>query len=209
MTFELPKDIQRHVRNHVLKCVIPFAVLEITLIFILAFLGHMLFSTSVIGFRILCYFLVLIVPFFITKFPLKLIDRSWYGEIIQVDIKSRTVVYGSTRLNLRNEQAVLLMIKTPEREVLHKEALICDQAPQRPGVQDGELIKSKLENHATEYQVGDTVYHFYGLKQLLVIHKNKYEFSRCLICSQNNAGDRDICWHCGHSLIKNPPDIKY
>ena len=209
MKFDLPKDIQHHVRNNILKCVVPFAVLEISLIFTLIFFGHVLFPTSLIGIRILCYFLVLIVPFFLTKFPVKLIDRSWYGDIIKVTVKSRTAIYGTTKLNLRSEQAVLLTIKAPDGEILRTEAMVCDQRPHHPGIQNGEINQSKIENHATEYQIGDTVYHFYGLQQLLVIHQNKYEFSRCLICSQNNAGDRDICWHCGHSLIKNPPDIKY
>ena len=201
----LPKDIQKHVRTNVLKCVIPFAILEIVLGIILFFYGKTLFPTDVKGFQILCYFLVLTIPFFITKFPFKIIDRSWSGEIIQVQYKSRLTAYWGGRLRARTEQVVIIKVRMPNGEILRKEAMICEQRPFRPGVADGEVVTSKLENHLSEYEIGDTVYHFYGLKQLLVVRKDKQNFVRCLVCSQSNTNDREECWGCGHSLIKDVP----
>ena len=170
---------------------------------ILFFGGTALFPTERNGVRIFCYFLVLTVPFFITKFPFKIIDRSWSGEIIHVQYKSRLTAYWGGRLRARTEQVVIIKVRTPDGEILRKEAMVCEQRPFRPGVADGEVVTSKLENHLSEYEVGDIVYHFYGLKQLLVVRKRKQEFVRCLVCSQSNTNDRETCWDCGHSLIKH------
>jgi hypothetical protein len=208
MRFELPADIRRYVRGKVLRCVLPFAFLELAFALALIFFGHKLFSTDVIGFRILCYFLVLMAPFPVTRFPFAILDRSWYGEIVDVEVKSRYSAHGSARLTLRSEQVILLKIRTPEGEILRKEATVCDQRTSRPGLDDVGLIKSKAESHTSEYRIGDTVYHFYLVKQLLVVHKDKYAFCRCMLCAQSNAEERNTCWNCGASLMKKPPKLK-
>ena len=201
----LPEDIQKHVRKNVLKCVIPFSFLEIAFTIILIFFGNTLFPTKVKGFQILCYFLVLIAPFFITGFPFKIMDRAWCGEIIGVQYKSRLTAYGGARLRARTEQVVIIKVKTADGEILQKEAMVCEQKPFHPEIADGDVVTRKMENYVSEYQVGDTVYHVYGLKQLLVIRKDKQNFVRCLVCSQSNTNDRDTCWDCGHTLVKDAP----
>lgn len=76
----LPQDIQKYVLKNVLKCVIPFAILEIVFGIILFFYGKALFPTDVKGFQILCYFLVLTIPFFITKIPFKILHKQLVTE---------------------------------------------------------------------------------------------------------------------------------
>jgi hypothetical protein len=201
MRFELPADIRRYVRGKVLRCVLPFAFLELAFALALIFFGHKLFSTDVIGFRILCYFLVLMAPFPVTRFPFAILDRSWYGEIVDVEVKSRYSAHGSARLTLRSEQVILLKIRTPEGEILRKEATVCDQRTSRPGLDDVGLIKSKAESHTSEYRIGDTVYHFYGLSELFVIGQRRSVNVNCVVCGSENPRTSTHCHHCGHTLL--------
>ena len=82
----LPEDIRKIVTRSVAKRVIPCIILEFILLWYVILFGEMSFKMVGIEVRILIYIALILLPFIITGVPLKLIDRSWKGEIVAINV---------------------------------------------------------------------------------------------------------------------------
>ena len=87
---DLPNDLKSHIRRVILKRAIPCAILLAACGILLFFLGERIFNMENVQMRILCYIVVMLIPFVVTGVPMKLIDRTYCGEVIEARVK-RTV----------------------------------------------------------------------------------------------------------------------
>ena len=110
----LPDDIQRIVRNFVLKRVIPFVSIEIIVISYILILGEESFKIVDRTPRILIYLALVILPLFIFGMS-KLIDRSWSGEIVKINVEAG---YESSGRHLFNANYLILTIKRDDGKII-------------------------------------------------------------------------------------------
>ena len=85
----LPDDLQRYVKSRMIKKTIFFSLLEAVVITVLVLWGDILLgsATGTVLF-ILCALLIL-VPFFVTKIPFCLLDKTYFG-VIELQLRMET-----------------------------------------------------------------------------------------------------------------------
>ena len=189
----LPEDIRKIVTRSVAKRVIPCIILEFILLWYVILFGEMSFKMVGIEVRILIYIALILLPFIITGVPLKLIDRSWKGEIvaINVDMGLDRSVNGK---GVREVSYLVLKIKRDDGKIVDHTVSVFSLGYTM------QSSRAKSEFAEDDYAVGDKVYHYYGIKRLLIIHKDNSR--ECVICGSNNPEKNDRCFYCGHSIIK-------
>lgn len=189
----LPEDIQRKVVNSIIKKVFPCIVLEIIIVLYIVFWGEKSFKMVDLGVRVLIYVVLIIVPFVVTGVPLKLIDRSWKGEIVAINVNMGLVRSVNGR-GVRDGSYLILKIKRDDGKIIEHTLNVFTYANAMKS------NRARSEFAEDDYAVGDKVYHYYGIKRLLIIHKDKSR--ECVICGANNPEHNDRCFNCGHSIIK-------
>jgi hypothetical protein len=189
----LPEDIRKTVTLSVAKRVIPCAVLEFIMLWYVIFFGEMSFRMVGIEVRILIYIVLILLPFIITGVPLKLIDRSWKGEIIGINVKMG-LVRSVNGKGVRDGSYLSLQIKRDDGKIVDHTVSVFSLGYTM------QSSRAKSEFAEDDYAVGDKVYHYYGIKRLLIIHKDNSR--ECVICGSNNPDKNDRCFYCGHSIIK-------
>jgi len=103
-----------------------------------------------------------------------------------------------TRQYAQVDNVIVLVIKKDNGKIIEKEILSSNEKEIKNYIQNPE----NSENYACEYCVGDVVYFFSALKELLVDHNRKIEKNRCVICGTENPKENNMCLLCGHSLFK-------
>ena len=197
----LPKDIVKYVNKEIARCISIFAILEIVAI-VISILTYEYFTKSInLIFYIIVVIFLFAVPFFVSRFPFKLIDSSWHGVVTEVTVKTETGTYtaAGTKAFPYDKNVIYLKVKRDDGKELRIPAREFG-IRSHPGFSvpnEGDVTK-----HLNDYSVGDQVYHFYGLKHNRIIKKN-YEMIECVVCGAKNSNERDDCINCGHSLIKN------
>ena len=192
----LPDDLQKIVVRSVLKRLIPFGFVEILVISYIILWGEKSFKMIDVTVRMLIYVALVVIPFFIFGMP-KLIDRSWRGEIIKINVEAG---YESSGKSLFHVNYLILTIKCDDGKIIDRTVNAFNTGRTRPTIDKSNLSSGKAEYVEDDYAVGDMVYHYYGLPHLLVLHSNN---SRdCVICGANNPDKNDRCFFCGHSIIK-------
>ena len=187
----LPSDIQRLVIASVLKRVIPCVIVEIVVVWYIAFFGETSLRMVDQSVRVLIYIALMILPLVFTGVPLKLIDRSWKGEIIAIEVESNFSA-GLKRLYEVNQ--LVITIKRDDGKIIERSVKDFSNASTK------NMSRGKVEYAEDDYAIGDKVYHYYGVPHLLVVHADK---SRdCVVCGANNPYSNDRCFNCGHSIIK-------
>ena len=141
------------------------------------------------------------IPFFVSGFPFKLIDRSWHGVVTDVIVKSETGTYtaAGTKAFPYDKNVIYLKVKRDDGKELRIPAREFG-IRNHPGFtvpNEGDITK-----HLNDYLIGDHVYHFYGLKHNRIVKQN-FEMIECVVCGTQNTNVRDDCINCGYSLIKN------
>ena len=193
----LPKDIQKVAKRAVLKRAIPFTAVEILVISYIHLYGETSFK-MVEGFvKPLIYAALVVLPFFIFGMQ-KLIDHSWRGEIIKINVHAG---YDSSNRHLFEARYLILTIKREDGKIIdHTVNAFAGRHTLLTTYVKSNLSSGKSEYAEDDYKVGDRVYHYYGLPKLLIVHSNKS--SDCVICGANNPEANDRCFFCGHSIIK-------
>ena len=114
-------------------------------------------------------------------------DRSWYGRIIEVDVKDVKI---SKTFRERKREAgdsiQYVMVETPDKK-LHT----CEI------YDDGRIYSSRARN----YNLGDTVVHVYGCEYLRpVVHPDHGKPQVCVVCGFKSDATAEKCEECGHTL---------
>ena len=197
----LPKDIVKYVNKETTRCISIFAILEIVAI-VISILTYEYFTKSInLIFHIIVVIFLCAVPFFVSRFPFKLIDSSWHGVVTEVTVKTETGTYtaAGTKAFPYDKNIIYLKVKRDDG----KETCIPAREfgiRSHPGFSvpnEGDVTK-----HLNDYSVGDHVYHFYGLKHNRIVKQN-FEMIECVVCGTQNTNVRNNCINCGYSLIKN------
>ena len=185
------KNFESHRVRFVMKRVLPCTILWVIITAVLIFWGEPIFQTNNLAFRIVCYVIVLLVPFLATGIPLELIDRTFYGTIKKVMV---TTTAEHDALS-RPQRAHVYTSKNTIRLTV--------EAP------DGKLIRKTVHSGRAEkqefldtYHEGDTVLHVYGTHTTVVLPKPSDTTVTCAVCGNSNSVTDDTCRECGHTLIK-------
>lgn len=181
-----------------------FALLEIVIIILLVLVGERLFSALGDVGQMLCYIVLLALPVAITRFPIKLIDKTWSGEVTKVDVQTVSAFTneGKPRRYTQNE-VYLTVQRTDGRIVSHKVEVFGAKTDRAAAIAMDSYTAVKPEHFLDKYKVGCTVYHFYGIKRLFIINPEQKDITMCIVCGRENRADADVCWDCGYSLIKD------
>ncbi len=188
---KLSKDLKRYVTNCILKRIIPFVILTVALIVVLVLWGNVIFKTDNKVFQCSCYVLTMLLPFAVTGVPFKLIDKTYFGKVIKVDVvtalDSKSAVKVGGDMMWYNKNTIFLTV-------------LLDNGKQiKTKVYEGE---AKLEQYINTYKEGDRVFHLYGTKTTIVFPKESETHVQCSVCGASNDTSEKICRICSHTLIK-------
>lgn len=201
----LSADVVKYVKKKVIRCIVLFVLLSCITVAISILTWDYFSAKTPLAFHICVICLINIVPFAVAKFPKVLIDKTWSGEVVGVNIKTKSDAFsaGGKTYSYTNHQIVLDVKKENGKTVkinikdVGEPNTVITKALGYAVPNQGDI--KKFENY---YSVGDKVYHFYGLKHYYVDKKN-IEFYDCVICGCENPKDREMCINCGHSIIKD------
>lgn len=186
----LPKDLSSYRTKRILKGVIPFAISEAVLITALILWGDTIFTTDHKAVIISCSILVLLIPFAITGVPFKLIDSTYCGTVKKVDVVTTTDNQSSVKPSLEQsylKNTIYLTVEKPDGKCICKK------------VYSG---KASLQQNINTYREGDKVFHLYGTNTVIRLPDASDTTVSCTVCASSNETQKDLCRHCGHSLIK-------
>ena len=201
---KLPEDIERYLQKKTINRIAKCVAFELAIMFLLAFMGERLFSALGTVCQIIAYIALMVIPFIVTGVPLKLIDRSWQGEVTNVEVKTTAAFTKDVKAKQYTENSVWLTIKKSNGDI------ICEKAASFPLREKqyshtqafGEIKDIKPEHFLGKYNVGVKVFHFCGFEHLLIVDENNKSTTSCIVCGQDNDQSRKKCWWCGYSLIK-------
>ena len=179
----VPRDLRKKAAVGVLWKFIKFAIaLAVTLVFL--DLIYQSLSKTDIGNISGTIFVILVIPFIYCRFPMNLIDRDWYGEIIGFETKN-------------NERR--LFDKRDKIDSFEIHALIREP--------NGKLHTCRIyddgQSHTNQeqvYKAGDKVVHVYGMDYLMPVRDNKERSTVCTYCGFKHPYGTKLCRECGCSM---------
>ena len=200
----IPKDIQNYVKKKVMSKVLFFVGLEVLAVALNVFIFDSLSSRLEGWIHILVIIALQIVPFVISKFPFNIIDQPWCGEIVDVNIKTKTDAFfaGGKTHSYTNHQIMLDVKKENGKLVTIKAKEVGEPNPETTWLL-GYTVPNQgnIKAFLNYYSVGDKIYHFYGVPNYYIVKKESNK-NNCVICGTQNTIESDRCLNCGYSLIK-------
>ena len=200
---KLPKDISGYVKKKVLRRLLCLLALLALFAAANVYLWSKLREIDNINNDVYVYFIVIsiILPFLISGVPLKMIDKSWRGEVIAVDITEETGAYARGKSVAPYTKHVIIL------KVKKDNGTVCDVRAAEYGIKNhllGEAVPNEgnIKHHMNDYHAGDLVYHFYGIPHNFVVSSDVTKPTNCVICGYQNKNEDEKCFNCGHSLIK-------
>ena len=192
MKYYVPKDVKRFVLKKRLARIIPFICIEVlaaVLLFFAPFLRDVSNLNKILTFSAVTLFCCLIIGV-----PLKIIDRSWAGEVTRVQYRKvrKSSTPGKPSVASWRQQdfelfnAFELSIKTDNGRIIKRKA--------------GEKLLIFTPNDKEEYQPGDYVVHVSGTSNTVIL--NRKDNIRCAVCGASSEKGSEICHCCGYHLIK-------
>ena len=187
---QLPKDLSLYRKKRILIRLIPCVALLCVFSAILFLWGDILINTDVIEFKVSCYIIIMLIPFAITGVPYNLIDSTYCGRITKIDVVTTTdndCSFKPTMEHLYLKNTIYLHIEKSNGKTVCKKAYIG---------------KAKLQQNLDTYKVGDTVFHLYGTKYVILLPQSANITVNCPVCGCSNSVEDNKCRKCNHSLIK-------
>ncbi len=192
----IPKDLRTYAEKMFFRKLIPFVILEALFILILVFFGDLIFG--IIDSRAamtVCYIITLIVPFLISGFPFKLMDRTIYGVVEDIEVVQAMTAYKDSAEGMMTCDNLVIHIKNYDGKTIKRTV--------KKSSADGDNKDRGLheDKHLSDrYAVGDKVFHLYGTKKYVRMGQNSID---CTVCDCNNDISSDTCRRCGHTLISD------
>ena len=195
----LPKSLRKKQIKRVLFRVIPCILLLGIMIVVIVVWGSELFHMPGKGYEAVqkvIYLFLLLLPFLITGVPLKLIDTSWDGTIMDVKIEESVGTYtvGGRPWPYSRQDLILKITKDNEKTVEYTVLSL--------GIKDKPWnnvpIVGKIEYHAEKYHVGERVHKYYGFKHL---YRRSNDGKICIVCGAMNQDEETVCGLCHSELI--------
>jgi hypothetical protein len=131
----------------------------------------------------------MLVPFLLTKFPFNILDKTIYGNVVNIEIKTTLDNESSTRpcieLMYYKDTVFLTIEDISGKEVIKK------VFEGKAGAFDGKM-----------YKIGDKVFHLYGSRYTIIMPNQEDCRIQCSVCGKMNNIDEEKCQNCRHTLMK-------
>ena len=211
----LPRDIQSLIKKRIVLRIIAFLFLEAISVFLILAISNSYYDFNLISLIVVCA-VVILFPFVVSGFPLKLINKPWRGRIISVEVETKSdacMVGGKPHIYIKN--SIVLTIEKENGKFCTKEVLSLGSLPGKADHGwERRNIKLGMDHYAIgdvthdieNYHVGDEVYHFYGLDDLIVRREGGRSIIECVACSTTNPVHRKDCFYCGRTLVHSFED---
>lgn len=184
----VPSDIKKKVRGDISKKIVKFVLyLAVAVVLVVLFAKSMAESEMAVVSVCIASAVALALCCWFSGVPLQIIDSSWYGKIIEVDVKDVKI---SKTFRERKREAgdsiQYVLVETSDKK--YKTCEIYD---------DGRIYSSRARN----YNLGDTVVHVGGCEYLRPMHHpDQGKVQVCVVCGFKSEPDATHCSECGHSL---------
>ncbi len=187
MTVIVPSEMKGRIRK---KAVLRIGVFVGVLILIaLAFFFCPPLAELERNNKALTFYACVLLDLLATGVPLKLIGRSWQGEVVGVQVKTSTETSNPskpTSSSWYTANTVILSVKTPKGDVV---------------VEKAESTNSQhSEREIGRYEKGDYVARIHGA-EYPAHYKAASNETRCVLCGSYSSNDRHECERCGNALV--------
>ena len=186
----IPEDLKQIVKKKIIGCVIIFEVLLLCAVLVLYIARDWLDTVSMEN-KVITYVFLLILPFVLSGFPFKLIDKTWSGTVVAAEMRRVSVRDYYSRFDFsRKWMPVVDVLKD-------KDDFVTETTTN---------VKLKENGDLDMYSKGSKVVHVSGCDYLYVMPQKATDPVVCVVCGmknyneENNAGNRGSCQCCGHSL---------
>lgn len=180
----VPKSVRKRARSIVYERIVRLIIYLLLAYIIIDFIYSGLQKTNFGNLSTTVFFL-LIIPFWISGVPMKLIDRDWYGEIIKIELENNDPY----KIDNHSQAPVSVkaLVKTSDGKLYEKE--IYDE---------GEYFSGERDN---VYRVGDKVLHVRWTDYLSPVRScNTSRPTACVICGCKSPTSERVCRSCGCSM---------
>ena len=204
--YGLPEDIKRFIKGCRAKKLLHFALILVFCSVVLWYYRAEIFPFWLSVRRGILFTVLVVSPFAFTRVPFCFIDSNWRGEVTDIKLHMGGGIGGF----FANGRGVVragnrsVAVKTVDggegRRPMSKYTVAVTVKRQ-----DGSVKRVKVNTFGktmADYKLGDTVIHFKGIKDLLIISKRDDGILNCIVCGCNNPKTRDKCFGCGHTLLK-------
>ncbi len=205
----LPKDLKKHIKTYIFKKISLFVLMEAVLVAVLLLWGDTLLGSSTGTLLYVLCVLVLLVPFFVTKIPFSLLDKTYYGVIEQVQMKTSIENERPFKPTLEGHYTAVTVVLTVKEEGSEKRHTVkmrtMGDAKEKSNMFDTYANcggDSFINSSEVAYKVGAKVFHLYGTKHIVVLSDDKAQSVCCAVCGETNSVKEDTCRKCGHTLLK-------
>ena len=180
----VPKDIRKKARRIIYERIIKLIIYLFLAYIVIDFIYTGLQKTN-FGNLSTTLFAILIVPFWISGVPLKLIERDIYGEIIKIELKNNA----PEKIDNHSAPSVSMTALVKSQEGKLYEFPIFDECDYFYGERE------------RVYSVGDKVVHVCRTEYLAPIRDSDSEKPLvCVICGSKYRNKTERCRSCGASL---------
>ena len=190
----LPKDLKKHIKTYIFKKIALFVLMEAALVAVLLMWGNTLFGNSTGIVLYVLWALLLLVPFFVTNIPFSLLDKTYYGVIEQVQMKTSLENERPFKPTLEGHYTAVTAVITVKEEGSEKRHTVkmrtMGEAKEKSNMFDtyancgGDSFVNSAE---ATYKVGAKVVHLYGTKHIVVLPNDKAQSVCCAVCGETNS----------------------
>lgn len=205
--YELPADINNHIRNITLKKLLIFAGVFGFCGIIMWYYREDIFPFWLTWRRGILFTVLLIAPFATTGVPFCFFDSNWRGKVVDIKYYTSSSIWAHASAGKSVARAghktIVARSSDSGKRIGYSSRYTVDVVIKRD---DGSLKRAKVNTFGgaiSNYKIGDTVIHFKGLRELLIISALDDGFLNCVVCGCNNPKTRDNCFGCGHTLLKS------
>lgn len=179
----IKKKVRRDFTGRIIKLIVLLAVFTAAILLVL---GDMSDKTSM-GNWSFTLFVLLIVPFIICGIPAKFFDRSYYGKIISIEVRTASENEINRDERRRKSGSIQHILVEDEQGKIHT-VEIFDEGQMFPG-------------REKTYNKGDRVVHVYGCTYVRPWFPKSFEKKQvCVVCGNKNEPHDEKCRECGCSL---------
>lgn len=199
MNYQLPYDVKEKIEKNTIFRIITFFLLEVLVVAFIVLTPGLLSNVPEYQYVLFCAVAVAI-PVFICGIHKMVFDRTWSGKIIGVRIKN---VPGRLRGSGRGvsydwNDAICLTIRQSSGRIIEYNAEKFLKGYD-PMVLNRKT--SKVSDSFENYKAGDSAYHFFGTKGLVVYRPGDENHKFCVLCGTQQSVHNERCNDCGYTLI--------
>lgn len=205
-SYGLPEDIKKHIRKLTIKRILIFVAVFGFCGVIMWYYRADIFPFWLTWRRGILFVVLVIAPFASTRVPFCFFNSNWRGKVEDIKYHTSSSIWAHASAGKSAVRAgtktIVARSSDSGRKIGYRSRYTVDVAVRR---EDGSLKRAKVNTFGgaiSNYKIGDTVIHFKGLEELLIISAQDDGFLNCVVCGCNNPKTRDNCFGCGHTLLK-------